>query len=233
MTKQSNTSTVPKKIMVIDDHVLFRDGLVNLFDAAPDFKVVGEAESVYEAIENAKIFRPDIILMDFSLPDGTGLDATKAIMTEMPDCKIIFLTIYEDDEKLFAAIRAGAKGYLQKNVSGSELISSLRALDRDEMAISRKMTGRIIDEFSHSNLQHAMNEDVFTKLSPRELDVLCELQSGGSNCEIAQRLFISENTVKQHMGNVLSKLGVKNRREASLIAQQADLKSKFSGKKKK
>ncbi len=233
MTKQSNTSTVPKKIMVIDDHVLFRDGLVNLFDAAPDFKVVGEAESVYEAIENAKIFRPDIILMDFSLPDGTGLDATKAIMTEMPDCKIIFLTIYEDDEKLFAAIRAGAKGYLQKNVSGSELISSLRALDRDEMAISRKMTGRIIDEFSHSNLQHAMNEDVFTKLSPRELDVLCELQSGGSNYEIAQQLFISENTVKQHMGNVLSKLGVKNRREASLIAQQADLKSKFSGKKKK
>jgi len=222
--------------MVIDDHILFREGLISLFNSSSDFKIVGEAGSVRGAIKKAKLLQPDIILMDFSLPDGTGLDATKAILKEIPECQIVFLTIYEADEKLFKAIRAGAKGYLPKNVSASDLIPSLHALERGEMAISRKMASSIAVEFAKSDSHSSIKEEVFTKLSSRELDVLCELQPGVSNFAIAQRLFISENTVKQHMRKVLNKLGVKNRREASLIAQQAGLKSKYSetpGKKKK
>ena len=161
--------------------------------------------------------------MDFSLPDGTGLDATKAILRHFPDCKVIFLTVHEADEKLFAAIRAGAKGYIYKKVASSSLISSLRALERNEVAITRQMTRRIVDNFSLSAQDSVVNEEAISKLSKRELDVLAELPTGDSNLEIAQRLFLSENTVKHHMSNILSKLGVKNRREASVIAKQAGL----------
>lgn len=225
---EDNTSGTPKKVMVVDDHILFREGLISLFRSTPDFEIVGGVGSVQEGIEGALSLFPDIILMDFSLPDGTGLDATEAILKIMPECKIIFLTVHEADDKLFAAIRAGAKGYLPKNVAGSNLISSLRALDRDEVAITRKMTSRIVEEFSRSDLQSVATEEVFTKLSPRELDVLCELQPGATNHEIAQRLFLSENTVKHHVRNILSKLEVNNRREAGLIAYQAGLTSKYS-----
>ena len=216
MTNQDNTSGTPKKVMVVDDHILFREGLISLFRSTPDFVIVGEAGSVQEGIEGALSLFPDIILMDFT------------ILKIMPDCKIIFLTVHEADDKLFAAIRAGAKGYLPKNVAGSNLISSLRALDRDEIAITRKMTSRIVEEFSRSDLQSVATEEVFTKLSPRELDVLCELQPGVTNHEIAQRLFLSENTVKHHVRNILSKLEVDNRREAGLIAHQAGLTSRYS-----
>jgi DNA-binding NarL/FixJ family response regulator len=230
MASQNNLPLAPKKVLVIDDHVLFREGLISLFRSAPEYKIVGEAGSVHGAIENAKLLHPDIILMDFTLPDGTGLDATKAILKEMPECKIIFLTVHEAEEKVFAAIRAGAKGFLPKNVAGSSLISSLCALERGEMAISRKTASSIAEEFAQSNLHSALNEEIFTKLSARELDVLCELQPGVSNYEIAQRLFISENTVKHHVRNIFHKLGAKNRREAAVIGQQAGLASKYSNK---
>lgn len=217
----------PVKVLVIDDHILFREGLISLFRSTPEFEVVGEAGYVQEGIEKARLFNPNVILMDFSLPDGTGLDATETILAEMPDCKIVFLTVYEADDKLFAAIRTGAKGYLPKNIAGSNLISSLRALNRNEMALSREMTSRIVKEFSHSNLQPENNAEILLKLSPRELDVLCELQPGVTNFEIAQRLYLSENTVKHHIRSILEKLGVENRREANLIALRAGLKSKF------
>jgi len=228
MSKQDKKNPTAKKVMVVDDHILFREGLISLFRSAPDYVVVGEAGSVQEAIENAHSLCPDIVLMDFSLPDGTGLDATKVILNDLPNCKIVFLTVHEADEKLFAAIRVGAQGYLPKNVASSSLISSLRSLDQGEVAMSREMTSRIVKEFSHSSLQGTMNEKLITKLSPRELDVLSVLEPGVSNSEIAQRLVISENTVKHHMRNILNKLEVKNRREASVIAQQAGLLSKYS-----
>jgi len=228
MTDQVNTNIVPKKIMVVDDHILFREGLISLFRSTSEFEIVGEAGCVQEGIENAHLLQPDIILMDFSLPDGTGLDATKAILKDLPDCKIVFLTVHEADEKLFAAIRVGAKGYMPKNIAGASLITSLRSLEHGEMAIPRKLTSRIVTEFSHSNLQSSVNGQLIAKLSPRELDVLRELGSGVSNSEIAQRLVISENTVKHHVRNILNKLGVRNRREAAVIAQQAGLTSKYT-----
>jgi DNA-binding NarL/FixJ family response regulator len=215
-----------KKVLVIDDHVLFREGLISLFRSTSGFEVVEGAGSVHEGIEKARLHHPDIILMDFSLPDGTGLDATEVILTEMPECKIVFLTVYEADEKLFAAIRAGAKGYIPKNIAGSDLISSLHALERGELAISRKLTGHIIEEFSHSAPQTAQNVELLSKLSPREMQVLAEMQKGLSNREIAERLFISENTVKHHIRNILSKLEVENRHEASQLARQAGTRGK-------
>lgn len=218
----SEKEETPRRILVIDDHVLFRDGLVSLFRSTPDFQVVDQAGSVKEGIEKAFHHRPDIILMDFSLPDGTGLDATRAILDELPDCKIIFLTVFETDESLLTAIRLGAKGYMLKNVSSSSLIASLRALAQGEIAMSRKMMSRVL-EFSRS-MPIPPTNDRLNKLSPRELDILYELQDGASNMEIAQRLYLSENTVKHHIHSILEKLGVENRRQAGMIAKQLGVK---------
>ncbi len=211
-----------QSILVVDDHVLFRDGLISLFTSTPDFQVIGQAGSVSEGIEKALYHKPDIILMDFSLPDGTGLDATRAILEELPNCKIIFLTVFETDENLLTAIRLGAKGYMLKNVSSSSLISSLQALAQGEIAMSRKMMSRVL-EFSRKVPLPPTN-NLITKLSPREIDVLCEIQDGASNMEIAQKLYLAENTVKHHIHSILEKLGVENRRQAAEIAKQLEVK---------
>jgi len=212
-----------QSILVIDDHVLFRDGLISLFKATPDFYVVDQAGTVKEGVEKAFQHKPNIILMDFSLPDGTGLDATKIILDEFPDCKIIFLTVFETDENLLAAIRLGAKGYMLKNISSSSLISSLQALAQGEIAMSRKMMSKAL-EFTRSMPLPPAN-DLIAKLSPREVDILYELQDGGvSNMEIAQKLYLAENTVKHHIHSILEKLGVENRRQAGVIAKQLGLR---------
>jgi DNA-binding NarL/FixJ family response regulator len=160
---------------------------------------------------------PDIVLMDYSMPDGTGLDATQAIRAKLPACKVVFLTVHEADEKLFEALRAGAKGYLLKNIPSADLISSLRALDRDELALSRRMTSRVISEFAQAP-SLAAKFDQLSKLSTRETEILRELATGASNQEIANRLYLSENTVKHHIHSILEKLGVNNRHQAGLMA---------------
>ena len=218
MKEQENTV---QKLLIIDDHVLFREGLVSLFRSAPDFTVVDQAGSVKEGVEKALYHKPDIILMDFSLQDGTGLDATRAILDELPACKIIFLTVYESDENLFTAIRLGAKGYMLKNISGASLIAGLRAVDQGEMAMSRKMMSRMLEFSRFPSLPQI--SDIASKLSPREIDILCELEDGSSNLEIAERLFLSQNTVKHHVHSVLDKLGVENRRQAGALAKQIGL----------
>jgi DNA-binding NarL/FixJ family response regulator len=223
--------TTTKKILLIDDQILFREGLIGLFSSTADFVVVGAAGSVHEGKEMALLHKPDIILMDFSLPDGTGLDATRAIIQHLPECKIIFLTVYETDENLFAALRMGAMGYMLKNITGSDLLSSLRALDRGEKAISRKMASSVLDEFSRIepvSESGSSKQRLLAKLSPREIDVLREMESDATNLQIAQRLFLSENTVKHHIRNILDKLEVENRREAIIFARQNALGSKFS-----
>jgi DNA-binding NarL/FixJ family response regulator len=217
------------KLIIVDDHVLFREGLISAFRSASDFKVVGEAGTVYEGLQLIRQLVPDIVLMDFNLPDGTGLDATRVIKAEFPEIKIVFLTIYETDENLFAAIRLGANGFLLKNIASDNLISSLRALKRDEMALSRKLSSRVIKAFSQTRLVNSKSrEEIEKNLSTRELDILRELESGASNQEIAQRLYISENTVKHHIGSVLEKLGVENRRQAAILARQNGIVKKSS-----
>jgi DNA-binding NarL/FixJ family response regulator len=220
MDNNNGSTQTPKKILIIDDQILFREGLMSLLRSTPDFDMVGCAGSVFEGSEMAVLHKPDIILMDFSLPDGTGLDATRAILPRLPDCKIVFLTVYETDENLFAALRRGAKGYMLKNVSSTDLLSSLRALDRGEMAVSRKMMTTVMDEFSHTRSLDSGNEKLLTKLSPREMEILQEIEAGATNLEIAEHLFLSVNTVKHHIRNILSKLDLKNRRQAGSLAHQ-------------
>lgn len=217
-----------QRVLVIDDHIMFREGLISLLGTTSDFNVVDQAGTMYDGIEKALFHKPDIILMDFSLPDGTGLEATRVILDQLPACKIVFLTVYETDENLLSAIRLGAKGYMLKNVSSSSLIASLRALDHGEIAMSRKMMSKAL-EYSRFALT-SPNQDVLSRLSPREIDILLELQNDSSNAEIARHLYLSENTVKHHIHNILDKLGINNRRQAGMIARQMGLKRNGAGK---
>jgi two-component system, NarL family, nitrate/nitrite response regulator NarL len=208
------------KLIIVDDHVLFREGLASIIRSEPDIKIVGMAGSVREAIEAARLARPDIILMDFSLPDGTGADATRAILAENPSCKIVFLTMSEEDDNLFDAIRSGAKGYLLKNMQPQKLVTALRSVQKGESAISRTMTMRLMEELSRSKKPEPVRESTLTR---RELDVISALASGLSNAEISKQLFISENTVKYHVHSVLGKLGLSDRKELSLYAREQGL----------
>ena len=138
------------KILIIDDHVLFREGLAAIIQPQADIEIGGMAGTVREAIEMANALKPDIVLMDFNLPDGTGVDAALAILEKDPSCKIIFLTMSEEDDDLFAAIRSGARGYLLKNAHPRELISGLRSVQNGESALSQGMTLRLMKELSRS-----------------------------------------------------------------------------------
>ena len=208
------------KIIIVDDHVLFREGLAAIIRSETDIEIMGQAGSVQEAIEVVKTLKPDLVLMDFGLPDGTGADATRAILKEYPQCKIIFLTMSEEDEHLFAAIRSGAKGYLLKNMRPSKLISTLRSVQQGESALSRSMTLRLMEELARTKETPRTGDPTLTR---REMEVLRELASGVSNQEIAQHLFISENTVKYHVHSILEKLNLSDRRDAAIYAREHGL----------
>ncbi len=207
-----------KKILLVDDHVLFREGLAGLLNAQPDFDVVGQASSVRQAITMVRDLQPDLVLMDFGLPDGTGLDATQVILAEWTETDIVFLTVHEEDDRLFAAIRSGAKGYLLKNVPIAKLLAFLRGIEYGEAAITGEMTSRILDEFARIKPSHESDQVEPGELTLRELEVLQEVATGATNREIANRLTIAENTVKNHVRNILAKLELKNRREVASFA---------------
>jgi DNA-binding NarL/FixJ family response regulator len=218
------------KVLIVDDHILFRQGLVSLLCTEPDFEVVGEAGSVREAVAMALKLHPNLILMDFNLPDSSGVEAARTILSEIPDCKIIFLTVYADDEKMLEAIRSGARGYLLKNVPIAQLMKALRSTQNGEAAISRAMMSKVMNELARTSGQVSpdQNTSSLDKLSTREIDVLRELSSGASNDEIAQRLFISKNTVKHHVHNMLEKLEMENRNQLAKTARRHGLKSRFN-----
>lgn len=208
------------RLIVVDDHILFREGLVAIVRSEPDIEVVGQAGSVQDVVELVDSLQPDIVLMDFKLPDGTGVDATRIILDKDPDCKIVFLTMSEEDENLFAAIRGGAKGYLLKNMQPTKLVATIRSVYKGESALSRTMTMRIMEEFARTKApEHAGD----ATLTHRELDVLREIASGFSNQEIAKHLVVSENTVKYHVHSILGKLGLSDRREAAEYARSHGL----------
>jgi DNA-binding NarL/FixJ family response regulator len=199
------------KILIVDDHILFREGIASLFAGQPDLTVIGQASCVQEAVTMANELRPDLILMDFTMPDGTGLDATKAILRTQPGAKILFLTVHENDEMLFEAIRLGAVGYLLKNVSVTQMLKQIRSIEQGEAALMPGMTRKILNEFARRSETQAQGPAELQTLSVRELEVLEELAGGASNREIAQRLYISENTVRNHVHSILTKLKLQNR----------------------
>jgi two-component system NarL family response regulator len=222
-----SSSSSPMRLLLVDDHVLFREGLVGLLTPQPDMKVVGQASSAKEAIALARDLKPDLILMDISMPDGSGIDAARVIMADVPTAKIMFLTVHSDDEQLFAAVRVGAVGYAFKNVRAAELLKSIRGIGRGEAAISRPIARRILDEFSRMTPQQQRPAEArdTVELTSREIEIVRELAQGASNREIAQKLVISENTVKNHVRNVLSKLRVRSRRDVADYARDHGLTS--------
>lgn len=208
------------KLVIVDDHALFREGLASIIQLEKDIEVSGLAGSVKEAVELVRTLKPDLVLMNFKLPDGNGADATRIVLQEHPDCKIVFLTMSESDEDLLTAIRSGAKGYLLKNMSPSKLVTTLRSVQRGESALSRTMTLRLMDELSHTKELERREDSALANLTPREMDVLRELTAGGRNKEIASRLYLSENTVKYHVHSILDKLSLPNRKAAALFAME-------------
>lgn len=211
------------RILVVEDHVILREGLVSLFKPQPDFQVVGEAGSVAEAVSACRRLKPDLVLMDYTLPDGTGPEATRSILSENPSVGIVFLTIHEDDEQLFAAIQSGACGYLLKNVPVAKMMEALRGLRRGEAPLSREMTGRLVAHMAHLAEPGSKSAGSSALLTRREVDVIRMVAKGSSNQEIAGALFVSINTVKNHIHNMLEKLGMKNRRDLTSYAIQSGL----------
>ncbi|HYF95858.1 MAG TPA: response regulator transcription factor [Symbiobacteriaceae bacterium] len=201
----------PLRLLLVDDHALFREGLISLLSYQDDFVVVGEAEDAEGALAKAQALAPDIVLMDIELPGQDGVAATHRLKTELPDLTIVMLTVRDDSETLFDAIKAGAQGYLVKNVRSRELLEQLRGLARGEAAISRRMAARILEEIRGQTEPLGPEEE----LTAREMEVLELVAARLSNAEIAERLVVSEHTVKNHMKSILSKLHMANRHQAA------------------
>lgn len=208
------------KILVTDDHPLFRKGIIHMLDAQEDMQVVGEANDGREALDLVGKLMPDLILMDVQMPNCNGLEATRLIMKEMPYAKIVMLTFSDDDHSLFEAIKSGAQGYLLKNLEPEDLADMLRGVFRGEAPISRTTASRILREF---NRQSRGDTPSVKDLSPREVELLRLVASGASNQEIAETLTITEHTVKNHLRNILDKLHLKNRVQAAVFAVREGL----------
>ena len=212
------------KILLVDDHIIFREGLSGAIKAQPDFEVIGEVSTAQEAIEVSQRCKPDVIVMDFPFPDGSVVDAARSILKDSPQVKILFLTVHDTDECLFAAVQCGAKGFLLKTTPTAKLLRALRAVYNGEAALPRKMVSRILDEFSQLR-ESKPDGDLIAELTFREIEILRHLATGATNREIADRLVITENTVKNHVHNILEKLELRNRREVARFAQQHGLLS--------
>lgn len=212
------------RVMLVDDHALFREGLSGIIESQPDMQVVGEAEEGLEALVIARELHPDLVLMDIQMPGCDGLEAARQINRELPDTIIVMLTVQSDEEKLFEAIKNGAKGYLLKNISSNEMLDLLRGVMRGEAAISPTMAGQMLDEFRRlSQLDQGERDEPNVDLTQREQEVLGLVAQGMSDKQIAEELSISIHTVKSHLRNILSKLQVNSRREAARIAKSKGL----------
>jgi len=207
------------RLIIVDDHSLFRSGLAHLFNSQSDFEVVGEAGTIKEALSLIDVQNPDLIIMDVGLPDGSGIDTISKILRKSPDVQIVLLTIHASDESAFSAIRLGAKGFLLKDIAAPALLTALRGLQRGELAVSRKVLSRYIHELMPLRSIRGGDKDcVETTLTMREIEMLAALGTGDSNSAIARRFSLSENTVKIHVHNILQKLKLQSRQEAAAYA---------------
>lgn len=204
-------------MLLADDHALFREGLVSLLRTR-DIKVVGEASDGSEAVALARELRPDVVLMDLTMPGVGGLEATRLIKAELPEIKVVILTVSEADADLFEAIRSGAHGYLVKSMPSSDFFDLLEALDRGEAPLSRGLAGKIVRYLAAGGPQGA--EAVLT---PREDEVLRLVAEGRTNRAIAEELSVTDATVKFHMGNILEKLHLQNRAQVVAFAHRHGL----------
>jgi len=211
------------RVLLADDHALFRAGIASLLKAW-GMDVVGQAGNGIEAIELTRRLRPELVLMDVAMSPCNGLEATRVIKTELPDVKVIIVTVSEDDQDLFEAVKSGAEGYLLKDMSEEELGSTLAKISAGEPALSPGLAAKILDEFARIAKEGAgKSAGPEGELTDREREVLRLVADGATNREIGSQLYISENTVSFHMKNILAKLHLKNRAQAAAFAIRAGL----------
>ncbi|MGH2382880.1 MAG: response regulator [Candidatus Limnocylindria bacterium] len=216
MTSSPSDPTAPAgdvRILIADDHEVVRIGLASLLDRQPGFSVVGEARSGQEAVRLARQTRPDVVVMDIRMPDGSGIDACRAITSELPATPVVMLTSYADSDALFAAIDAGASGYVLKRVGSTELVDAVRTVAGGGSLLDPAVTKSVLDRLRNtSRLEEA---GAFADLTEQERRVLAHLADGASNREIADRMSLAEKTVRNYVSSVLSKLALESRAQAA------------------
>jgi len=219
----------PLRVLLADDHDLFREGLAGLINAEPDLEVVGQAVDGLEALEMALRLRPDILVMDINMPLSDGLEATRLIRLEWPEARILILTVHDEDQHLFEAVKAGAAGYVLKNTSAADFLRALRSTLAGEAPLPPRLAARLLDEFSRLSVlaQDAAPAPLPSELTSREREVLQLIAGGAADKEIAAQLDLSLHTVKTHVRSILGKLHAANRRQAAdLAARQGWLRRK-------
>ena len=217
-------SSAPVRVLLVDDQALFREALATLLDVRDDIEVVGEAADGDEALRRAAALSPDVVLMDLRMPVLDGVAATRRLRVERPEVRVIALTTFDDDEEVFAALRAGAVGYLLKDVSSERLVEAIGAASRGESVLQPSVAAKVIARFAQLPDEAAPRpQPLVVPLSDRELEIVRLLADGRSNREIATALFLAEGTVKNHVTNVLAKLGARDRTQAVLRARALGL----------
>lgn len=211
-----------QRILLVDDHEVVRLGLKSLLDRHPNFDVIAEAGSAREALEKVKHYSPDVVVMDIRLPGGSGIEACQEITLHYPNVKVIMLTSYAEDEMLFSAIRAGAAGYVLKQIGGEDLVRAIEAVGRGEALLDPAVTQRIFQEVRKAAKEEEAS--AFSNLTQQERHVLLLVSEGKTNREIAKALFLGEGTVRNYVSSILAKLGVSNRAEAAAYAVEHNLK---------
>lgn len=212
------------RVLVADDHLIIRQGIVSMLSESSAVIVIGEAKDGLDAIEKTKELLPDIILMDLNMPKLDGVVATERIVAENPEAKVLILTVSEDSQDLIKAVKAGAKGYLLKDVDNEQLIGAIEAVCRGESIVNPALAADLLEEFRSLSKETAREaHPLITKLTGREQEVLKLIAEGLDNKGISKKTFVSESTVKNHVSNILSKLQLENRIQAAVFAERAGL----------
>ena len=201
------------RVMLVDDHEVVRSGIRAMLQANQDISVVAEAGSVHDAVQQAAAVRPDIVVMDVRLADGSGIEATREIRAERPETKVLMLTSFADDEALFASIMAGASGYVLKQIRGGELVRAIRAVGAGQSLLDPTVTATVLDRLRKG--KHLMRDEKLARLSAQEERILQQIADGHTNREIGQQLNLAEKTIKNYVSTILSKLEVARRAEAA------------------
>ena len=201
------------RVLLVDDHEVVRNGIKALLQETPDVSVVGEAGTVKDAIERAEWARPDVVIMDVRLPDGSGIEATREIRARLPNTQVLMLTTFSDDEALFASIMAGAAGYVLKQIKGADLVRAVQTVGRGESLLDPAVTKGLLDRIRKG--KHLLKDERLARLSAQEERILELIAAGKTNREIGEKLHLAEKTVKNYVTSILSKLEVARRAEAA------------------
>jgi DNA-binding NarL/FixJ family response regulator len=220
------SDTTKIRLLIVDDQALFREGLNTLLSVWDDLEVIGEASNGQEALEHTAVLQPDVVLMDIRMPVLDGVAATRRLHVEHPGVKVIMLTTFDDDEYVFEGLRAGAVGYLLKDVPSDKLVEAIRAAARGESFLEPSVAAKVVAEFTRLQApadRKPAQQPLVEPLSERELEILGIIATGASNKEVAAQLYIAEGTVKNHVTNILGKMNVRDRTQAALKGKELGL----------